>query len=238
MNVLYEDNHLLALNKPSGLPTMGAASGVTTLFTLAKDYIKEKYNKPGNVYLGIVSRLDAPVTGVVVMARTSKAARRLTEMFKGGLVEKRYWAIVWPPPEPAAGALVDWLREEHNRKMTIAPSGAEGAREARLTYRTLQTFGDYALLKIDLETGRKHQIRLQLENLGCTIVGDRKYGQKPSKKHRRAKAFPAGIALHARRLKLPHPVGQTPLEIIAPLPGAWKTFAPGIEAPGMEESEK
>lgn len=222
--VLYEDNHLLVLNKPAGLATMGAPAGEATLFTLAKQYIKRKYDKPGNVYLGIVSRLDAPVTGAVTIARTSKAAARLTEMFRDGQVEKRYWAIVSPPPDPAAGSLVDWLREEHHRKMTIADPGEEGAREARLSYRTLLDLGEYAVLEIVLETGRKHQIRLQLANLGCTILGDRKYGRRPSKKKRRERTLASGIGLHARRLKLAHPVGQAPLDFIAPLPKAWRDF--------------
>lgn len=224
VRVLYEDNHLLVMNKPAGLPTMGAPAGEATLFTLAKEYIKRKYDKPGNVYLGIVSRLDAPVTGVVAMARTSKAASRLTEMFRDGQVEKRYWAIVSPAPEPAAGSLVDWLREEHHRKMTVAAAGSEGAREARLSYRTLLDLGEYAVLEIILETGRKHQIRLQLANLGCTILGDRKYGRRPSKKKRRERSLSRGIGLHARRLKLAHPVGQAPLEFVAPLPKTWRDF--------------
>lgn len=224
LSVLYEDNHLLVLNKPAGLPTMGAAAGETTLFTLAKEYIKRKYDKPGNVYLGIVSRLDAPVTGVVAMARTSKAASRLTEMFRSGDVEKQYWAIAWPPPDPPAGELTDWLRQEHHRKMAIAEPGDEGAREARLAYRTLRSTEDYALLEIALQTGRKHQIRLQLAELGCTILGDRKYGKRPARKDRRLRAFLAGIALHSRRLRLPHPVSKTLLDITAPLPEAWRRF--------------
>ncbi len=214
--ILYEDNHLLAVVKPATLPTMGVAPGVANLLALAKEYIAQKYDKPGNVYLGIVSRLDAPVSGVVLMARTSKAAARLTRQFRERQVEKIYWAVVERPIDPPSDTCVDWVRkDERHRRMHIARPCAEGAKEARLSYETLRTLrSGRQLLEIQLETGRKHQIRLQLSHRGRPIIGDRKYGSRI--------AFPAGIALHARRLALTHPVRGERLELIAPLSPAWK----------------
>jgi RluA family pseudouridine synthase len=187
------------------------------VLALAKQYVKHRYGKPGNVYLGVVSRLDAPVTGVVLLARTSKAARRLSEQFRSRAVQKTYWALVEGAIEPAVGGLVDWLRhDERHRKMHIADAAALGAREARLSYRRLSTLNDCALLEVELETGRKHQIRLQLAHHGHPIVGDRKYGS-----HR---PFAAGIALHARRLVISHPTTGVSLEFRAPLPDSWRSL--------------
>jgi len=235
--VLYEDNHLLVLLKPAGLPTMGTPGGQPTLLTLAKEYVKERYQKPGNVYLGVMSRLDAPVTGVVLLARTSKAAARLTEQFRTHVVEKTYWAVVEGVIEPAAGSLVDWLgHDERHRRMNIVGPTLPGAREARLRYRRLSVVegcvaqppsavkargwggtaedGCATWLEVALETGRKHQIRLQLAHHGHPILGDRKYGSRSP--------FPAGIALHARRLVIAHPTTGVRLEFEAPLPDAWR----------------
>jgi 23S rRNA pseudouridine1911/1915/1917 synthase len=215
--VLYEDNHLLVVNKPALLPTMGVAADRESLIAQAKQYIGRKYNKPGDVYLGIVSRLDAPVTGVVVMARTSKAAARLTEQFRTHQVEKIYWAMVEGTLQPPAGRLIDTVvKDERHRRMHIATSGLAGGQEARLGYRTLQTFPHATLVEVQLETGRKHQIRLQLSHAGAPIVGDRKY--------RSEQPFGKGIALHARRLALVHPVKREPLEFVAPLPASWRVF--------------
>ena len=258
LDVLYEDNHLLAVNKPAMLPTMGVAEGSPSLLALAKEYIRRKYGKPGEVYLGIVSRLDAPVTGVVLMARTSKAAARLTEMFRERDVEKTYWALVEGRVDPPSGTLVDFLRkDERHRRMHITNAAAAGAQRAELSYRVVivhkdketgrqgprraQPSGDWekpdanpspnlpfslspglasvTLLEIQLHTGRKHQIRVQLAEAGWPVVGDRKYsGRRP---------FPTGIALHSRRLTFVHPVRKTPLVIEAPLPKAWEDFADG-----------
>ena len=194
-DVIYEDNHLLIVDKPAGLPTMGVATGKPSLLEEAKAYIGWKYDKPGNVYLGVVSRLDAPVTGVLVIARTSKAAKRLTEQFRRREVEKSYWALVSPPPEESWAACEDWVRkDERRRKMHIAMAESPGAQEARLSYRTLKTVGTRSLLEVQLETGRKHQIRLQLGSRGFPVIGDRKYGSTVG--------FPQGIALHARRIVL------------------------------------
>lgn len=218
LDVLYEDNHLLAVSKPVGLPTMGVAADRPSLLTVAKAYLKERYEKPGEVYLGTVSRLDAPVSGVVLFARTSKAAARLTEQFREREVEKTYWAIVSGRPSPPAGLCVDWLMhdERHRRVHVVAPRSA-GAQEARLRYRTLEHAGSHTLLEILLETGRKHQIRVQLARLGHPIVGDIKYGSRES--------FAAGIALHARRLACEHPVKKSRIEIEAPLPRSWQAYA-------------
>jgi 23S rRNA pseudouridine1911/1915/1917 synthase len=214
--ILYEDNHLLAVSKPVGLPTMGVAAGEPSLLALAKDYIKERYQKPGNVYLGAMSRLDAPVSGIVLFARTSKAAARLTEQFRTRTVDKTYWALV-RGPIPDAGQWVDWIvKDERHRKMHISRRGEPGAQEAKLSYRRLADFGTATLIEVELETGRKHQIRLQLSSRGFPILGDRKYGSPDS--------FPAGIALHARRLRIEHPTRAETLEFEAPLPAAWRRW--------------
>jgi 23S rRNA pseudouridine1911/1915/1917 synthase len=215
LTVLYEDNHLLAVVKPAGLPTMGVAEGLPSLLVEAKQYIKQKYQKPGNVYLGAMSRLDAPVTGVVLFARTSKAAARLTEQFRTHQVQKTYWAIVEGLIEPASAECIDWLAaDERHRRMHIVAANAPGAREARLSYRRLKTLKQSSLLEVQLETGRKHQIRLQLASRGFPILGDRKYGA--------TRPFAQGIALHARSLIVQHPVKPEPIALIAPLPRTWQ----------------
>jgi 23S rRNA pseudouridine1911/1915/1917 synthase len=215
LRVLYEDNHLLAIDKPPFLPTMGVKPGEVSVYTLAKDYLKQKYDKPGDAYIGIVSRLDAPVTGVVLLARTSKAAARLTKLFETREIEKTYWAVVAGIPVPSSGELTHSIRHnEELRRMEIVPEGTRAAQTARLKYRMLQRIIAGSLLEIELETGRKHQIRVQLAAIKQPILGDRKYGSKVE--------FPDGIALHARRLALIHPVQDTPLEIIAPLPPVWR----------------
>jgi 23S rRNA pseudouridine1911/1915/1917 synthase len=216
-DILYEDNHLLAVVKPAGLPTMGTPGGRPTLLTLCKEYVKERYRKPGNVYLGVMSRLDAPVSGVVLLARTSKAAARLTEQFRSHVAEKTYWAIVEGLIEPPAGSLTDWLgQDERHRRMHIVGPSLPGAREARLSYRRIELLGGNSWLEVKLETGRKHQIRLQLAHCGHPVLGDRKYGS--------GLKFPAGIALHARRLALTHPTTGVALRFEAPPPAAWQRF--------------
>jgi 23S rRNA pseudouridine1911/1915/1917 synthase len=242
LDILYEDNHLLAVNKPAMLPTMGVADDRPSLLAHAKQYIRRKYNKPGNVYLGIVSRLDAPVTGVVLLARTSKAAGRLSKQFREREVEKIYLAIVEGRMEPLEGRLMDSLRkDERHRRMHVTGAGAPGAQRAELTYRSLRIEGEIgrggdgeirgqslspplplshsptlSLLEIRPVTGRKHQIRLQLSHAGFPIVGDRKYGG--------SQPFATGIALHSRRLVIEHPVSKMQLEIEAPLPASWQRF--------------
>lgn len=216
-DVLYEDNHLLVLSKPAGLPTMGTPEGTPTLLTVAKEYVKRRYQKPGNVYLGVMSRLDAPVTGVILLARTSKAAARLTKQFHDHSVEKTYWAMVEGVIDPSAGRLVDWLgHDERHRRMHIVGPTLPGAREARLSYRRRSIIEGNSWIEVELETGRKHQIRLQLSHHGHPIIGDRKYGSRLE--------FRTGIALHARRLVVSHPTTGVRLEFEAPLPATWRRF--------------
>jgi len=243
LDVLYEDNHLLAVNKPAMLPTMGVTDDRESLLAVAKEYVRRKYNKPGNVYLGIVSRLDAPVTGVVLLARTSKAAARLSQQFRERDVEKFYWAIVEGDIEPPEGRLIDWLRkDERHRKVHATVASAEGAQRAELTYRVLSgdevgkersvgrmSHGDLpglargkgamSLLEVRPVTGRKHQIRVQLSRAGFPVVGDRKYGGQ--------RAFSPGIALHARRLVVEHPVSKIQVVLEAPPPPSWPRFLAG-----------
>jgi 23S rRNA pseudouridine1911/1915/1917 synthase len=167
--------------------------------------------------LGVVSRLDAPVTGVVVLARTSKAAARLTDQFRRGEVEKVYWALVEGVVGRAEERCVDWLRKDDRQaKMVVTHAGHSGAEEATLTYRTLRVLPQATLLEVHLETGRKHQIRVQLADRGHPILGDRKYGSR--------RPFPKGIALHAKQLGFVHPVRKTPLQFSAPLPPYWRTL--------------
>lgn len=219
IQVLYEDNHLLVLNKPAGVATQGAAQGQGSLIDQAREYIKRKYYKPGNVYLGIVSRLDSVVTGVIVLARTSKAATRLTRQFQTGQVRKTYWAVVEGRLRPETGQCNDWLiKDDGLQRMVVTPAETKGAKLATLHYRTLRAVPGGTLLEIDLRTGRKHQIRVQLAERGACVLGDRKYGARVT--------FSPGIALHARRLQLPHPVRGELLEFAAPLPASWLRFGP------------
>jgi 23S rRNA pseudouridine1911/1915/1917 synthase len=234
MQVLYEDNHLLALVKPAGIATMGLPEGEETLLTQAKDYLKQKYNKPGEVYLGVVSRLDVPVSGVVLFARTSKAAARLNEQFRTHTVEKIYLALVEGKIFPKEHTLTGFLKEDERHRKVFLTKQQDG-KEVVLHYKTVRQVGSNTLLEIKLETGRKHQIRVQLSSHGFPILGDRKYGSRT--------AFPDGIArysvdqhtiaLHAHRLTFTHPVADDSgsnsgkehrIELTAPLPEAWKKF--------------
>ena len=220
LEVLCEDGPVLAVNKPAGLLTLGAVPGVPTLERQVKQFLKEKYNKPGNVYLGVPHRLDRPASGVVVFARNSKAAARLAEQFRERDVRKVYWALVERAPDPPEGELVDWLQKAPDQAhVAVVPPETGGAREARLRYRTLH---NGALIEIELLTGRTHQIRVQLATRGWPIVGDIQYGAKT-----RLSFGPAAdlrdepIALHARSLTILHPIRYEPLTITAPLPANW-----------------
>jgi 23S rRNA pseudouridine1911/1915/1917 synthase len=214
--VLYEDNHLLVVNKPAGLATQGVAEGAPSAAKLAKEYLKRKYKKPGNVFVGVVSRLDSTVSGVLVLARTSKAADRLSQQFRSGTVEKTYWALVEQPPSPPAGELSHWvLKSDRDRRMNAVPPRTRGAQHAKLTYRMLEKKSRGTLIEIQLHTGRKHQIRLQLAEIDCPILGDRKYGSR--------KPFAANsIALHCVRLAIEHPTTKERLTFSAPPPPLWQ----------------
>jgi 23S rRNA pseudouridine1911/1915/1917 synthase len=214
LDVIFEDNHLLVVNKPAMLPTMGVAEGEPSLLALAKEYIRTKYNKPGNVYLGIVSRLDTPVTGVTIIARTSKAAARLSEAFRERQVQKIYWAVVPGQLPESEGVLEHHLRkDERHRKVHVTHTHAPDAQFARLSFRTIATNKSSSLLEIKLETGRKHQIRVQLAKHGFPIIGDQKYGSTQN--------FAAGIALHAGQLVVEHPILKEAMTFMAPLPASW-----------------
>ena len=228
LEILCEDGPVLAVNKPAGLLTQGAVYGnPPSVESLVKAWLKRKYDKPGNVYLGVPHRLDRPVSGVLLFARNSKAAARLSEQFHERRVEKIYWALVEGSPSPPEGVLVDWLRKVPNEaRGEVVPPGAPDARKCSLTYRTLARGGAETLLEITLGTGRMHQIRLQLASRGRPIVGDQQYGART--------ALPAPppvgrasapIALHARRLSFLHPIRYDEITVTAPLPNVWPTFA-------------
>jgi 23S rRNA pseudouridine1911/1915/1917 synthase len=218
LKVLYEDNHLLVIDKPAPLATMGAEAGQPSLADLAKDYLRVKYNKPGNVYVGVVSRLDAFVTGVIVLARTSKAAARLTDQFRRRSVEKTYWAMVADPLPDQAGTLEHYVfKNDARHRMEVAACRDQlpaDAKLARLAYRVIASHQHRSLMEVKLETGRKHQIRVQFESIGCPILGDRKYGSEV--------AFKQGIALHARFLSIDHPTKQKRIEFESEPPSVWR----------------
>jgi 23S rRNA pseudouridine1911/1915/1917 synthase len=210
--ILYEDNHLIAVNKMPADLVQGDASGDETLADRVRDYLKKKYAKEGNVFLGIPHRLDRPTSGIVIFARTDKALSRLSELFREGGVSKIYWAIVAERPPREEDTLVHWLRRNpaQNKSWVVADAGG-GAREARMSYRLLLSLERYHLLEIVLYTGRHHQIRAQLHAIGCHIKGDLKYGSPRSNPG-------GGIHLHARQVTLVHPVKKTPLLIVADPP--------------------
>ena len=213
MTVLYEDNHIIAVNKTCNEIVQGDKTGDTPLSETVKAYIKAKYNKPGEVFLGVTHRLDRPTSGVVLFARTSKALSRLNEMFKSHeQIRKTYWAIVQGAPTQPEARLENWLiRNEKQNKSYIAQPGAKDAKQAFLSYKTLVKGEYYSLLEINLETGRHHQIRCQLAAIGCPVKGDLKYGAKRSNPD-------GGICLHARQIAFVHPVSKQDICIVAPVP--------------------
>lgn len=223
MEVLYEDNHIIAVNKTCKEIVQGDKTGDTPLSEIVKAYIKDKYNKPGEVFLGVTHRLDRPTSGVVLFARTSKALARLNAMFQSHeQIRKTYWAIVQGAPKLPEARLENYLiRNEAQNKSYIANAGAKDAKQAILTYKTLTVGEHYSLLEINLETGRHHQIRCQLAAIGCPIKGDLKYGAKRSNPD-------GGICLHARQIAFEHPVSHEQIMITAPTPddNLWKALAP------------
>ena len=218
--VIYEDNHLLIVNKDAGVLVQGDATGDVPLVDLAKEYIRKRYGKPGEAFLGVVHRLDRPVSGVVVLARTTKALERMNALFRERETKKIYWAIVKDRPLLSEGTLVHWLlKDELKNKTTAFKQETPGAMRAELNFRVIGTVENRWLLEVNPITGRPHQIRVQLASMGCTILGDVKYGDKA--------ANPDGsIYLHARRLSFVHPVKKEPMSFAAPLPdkGMWKYF--------------
>jgi len=218
LQILYEDNHLIILNKRVGDIVQGDKTGDIPLSEVVKQYLAEKYNKPGAAFLGVVHRIDRPTSGIVIFAKTSKALSRLNKMLVDKTIQKTYWAVVQDRVELTEGTLVNYLRKnEKNNKASVYDTETEGTKKAVLHYKVIKYLDKYTLLEIDLETGRHHQIRSQLAHLGHPVKGDVKYGFK------RPNAD-AGIHLHARRLSLVHPVSKELLEIEAPLPEdpVWK----------------
>ena len=212
MNVVYEDNHIIIVNKQSGEIVQGDKTGDTPLSDIVKQYIKDKYNKPGNVFLGVVHRLDRPVSGLVVFAKTSKALSRLNEMFRTGDVHKTYWAIVKKNDIAPEATLTDWLtRNERQNKSYAHNREVPGAKKAVLSYKVRSVSDNYMLLEVRLMTGRHHQIRCQLAHMGCPIKGDLKYGSPRSN--------PDGsISLMSRRVEFVHPVSKETIAVEAPVP--------------------
>ena len=220
MKVLYEDNHIIVINKAAGEIVQGDKTGDESLCDTMKAYIKEKYAKPGNVFIGLPHRLDRPVSGIVVFAKTSKALERLNRMFSEGSVKKIYWALTKGIPQPAEAELESWiLRNEKMNKSFSYPKEVKGSKRAILHYRLAAASQNYNLIEVELKTGRHHQIRCQLSSIGCPIKGDLKYGAQRSN--------PDGsISLHARYIEFIHPVSKELISITAPLPGdkLWQSF--------------
>ena len=216
--ILFEDNHLLVVNKPSGLATMGALEGEPSVVEWARADLKRRYQKPGNVYIGVVQRLDAWASGVLVLAKTSKAAARLTAQFAARETAKQYWCVVEGRIEPAAGKWRDHLaKDDAARRVRVVPKSAPGAQSAELNYtvRGRSPDGQFSWLEIELLTGRKQQIRVQCSARGHAIVGDQKYDAETH-------FAPESIALHSRTLTIQHPTREEELTLTAPLPTSWR----------------
>ena len=212
MDILYEDNHIIIVNKAVGEIVQGDKTGDKPLSDIVADYLKERYHKPGAAFVGVPHRLDRPTSGVVVLAKTSKALERLNDMFRRGDVEKTYWAIVGNRPAEDEAELTHWLvRNEQQNKSYAYDRERPGAKQAILDYRLLVSLTNYHLLEVELKTGRHHQIRCQLAKIGCPIKGDLKYGAPRSN--------PDGsISLHARRVRFVHPVSHIDIDVTAPVP--------------------
>ena len=212
LEILFEDNHLLIVNKKSGDIVQADKTGDKPLSEVVKEYIKEKYNKPGDVFLGVIHRLDRPTSGIIIFARTSKALERLNKMLRERNVSKTYWAVIKNNPKNTKDTLIHFLKKNpKNNKSTVFKKEAEGSKKAILHYTIIKNLKNYSLLEIDLETGRHHQIRAQLSFIGSPIKGDLKYGASRSNKD-------GSIHLHARTINFTHPVSKKTITIIAPIP--------------------
>ena len=212
LQVLFEDNHIIIVNKRVGDIVQGDITGDTPLSEIVKSYLKHKYNKPGNVYLGVVHRLDRPTSGIVLFSKTSKALPRLNKLFAQKEAKKTYWALVKNKPAKQQDRLINWLKKNpKNNKTSVFNSEIPDGKKAILDYKVIKSLDTYFLLEINLETGRHHQIRAQLAYIGCPIKGDLKYGFNRSNPD-------GGISLHARRLEFVHPVKKELIKISAPLP--------------------
>lgn len=232
MEVIYEDNHIIIVNKSPGEIVQGDKTGDEPLVEIVRRYIKEKYSKPGNVFCGVVHRLDRPVHGLVVFAKTSKALERMNRMFRDGEVKKTYRAITRNLPPKQADRLTGYITStERNNKSYVWASPREGAKKAVLSYRLIASSDRYHMLEVNLETGRKHQIRVQLASIGCPIRGDLKYGDKRSN--------PDGsISLQAHSIEFIHPVSKIPVRVTAPAPAEslWQAFDSIIDRSKPDES--
>ncbi|AOW18604.1 RNA pseudouridine synthase [Polaribacter vadi] len=212
LQVLYEDNHIIIINKRAGDITQGDKTGDKPLSDVVKEYVKDKYNKPGNVFIGTVHRLDRPTSGIVIFARTSKALERLNKMLRDKTINKTYWALVKNKPKKESDTLIDFLKKDTKKnKSFVYKKEIEGSKKATLHYKIIKKLDNYSLLEIDLETGRHHQIRTQLSYIGSPIKGDLKYGFDRSNKD-------GSISLHARKIEFIHPVSKENISLIAPTP--------------------
>jgi len=225
LDVLFEDNHIIAVNKHPSDIVQGDKTGDTPLSDFVKQYIKEKYNKPGDVFVGTVHRIDRPVSGIVLFAKTSKALTRLNQMFQTKEIQKTYWAVVKNKPKNIIGTLVHYLRKNEQKNMSKAfEKETPGALRSELEYELICSSDNYQLLEVKPHTGRHHQIRVQLSSMGCPIKGDLKYGFDRSNKDK-------SIHLHARKVEFIHPVKKEAIVIIAPPPNEvlWNEFVKRVE---------
>jgi 23S rRNA pseudouridine1911/1915/1917 synthase len=212
LQVLYEDNHIIIVNKRVGDIVQADKTGDKPLSEVVKDYIKDKYNKPGNVYLGVTHRLDRPTTGIVVFAKTSKVLPRLNKLFSDKKINKTYWAVVKQIPEKEKTTLIHWLKKNpKNNKSTAYNTEIKDSKKAILHYEVIKQLNNYFLLEVNLETGRHHQIRCQLSSIGSSIKGDLKYGFDRSNTD-------GGIHLHSRKIEFIHPVSKEDVSVLAPTP--------------------
>lgn len=224
MEIIYEDNHLIIVNKSCGEIVQGDRTGDKPLVEMVKDYLKMKYGKPGNVFCGVIHRLDRPVMGLVVFAKTSKALSRMNRLFQEREVRKIYWAITWNKPVEKEGTLTNYIYSvEKNNKSYISSSPENGALKAVLDYRVISESDNYHLIEVELHTGRKHQIRVQLSSIGCPIKGDLKYGYQRSNPD-------GGISLQAHRIVFVHPVSGELIDVTAPVPkeNLWEVLANNV----------